>query len=200
MAHADGANISGRKVRWFITDAVSVLTSAYIIKIQNGYAGTAADAASSVALADIVGSGKMLTADTATGITLLSNVDELKGVGTVSTHGVETSSTSTPVFGNPSINVPGSSTISDLEVTFHPDFSGTDARWASTKQFAASTSVSNGTQVLVLERVQGNTLANKTYNLSLGLIGGLTHAPAADGLQSYSRRLIVSAIIFGIAG
>lgn len=168
MPPADGRNLGGNKVKFYYTKAPP---SAITDKIKEDPPATPA------------GEIKKLTIP----------ANELKGVDEPGEYGRDTESTTEQPYGNPSFNVLGSTTLTDVDVTYMPDMAlPLDA------QFAAQDSL--GTQVLFIEELTGNTPANKTYNVVLGNLGGVRRVANKNGAQRYRRRIVVSAIQMGIPG
>ena len=171
MPVADGRNLGGDKVKFYYTKEASVITDTLKGKIQGGTA----------AAADVAGAGKVVV-----------DANELKGVDEISEYGRESESVTEQPYGNPSFNVIGTTTLADADITYMPDMSVMiDLQFAVTDKL--------GAEVVLVEQLQGNTAANKTYNVILGNLGGVRRVANKNGSQRYRRRIIVSALQLGIA-
>ena len=170
MPPADGRNLGGQKVKFYYLESPSAELKGKIT----------ADPPT-VAVADIVGAGKAVLP-----------ANELKGVDEPGEYGQQSESQTEQPYGNPSYNVLGSTTISDIDCTYMPDLSN-----ALDVKFAYGSPL--GREVLFIEELTGNTPANKTYNVTLGVLGGVTRVANKGGSQRWRRRIIVAANAWGIA-
>ena len=122
----------------------------------------------------------------------------IDNVDSVSAYGTTTNSTTLQPYRQKAFNIRTASTITDITISAWPNFS--NAEQAKLWSDVATGAIKAGSQVMFIERIQGNTPANKGYNVAVGILGAINHDPQKESAQSYSRTLTVNAVVFGIAG
>ena len=170
MADADGVIVSDKRVCVHFSDAETARADELITKLQ---AGTAA-------AADIAGSGLVVDGTT----------NRLMNVTDITEYGSTVSATTEPVFCDTPIGIEGSQTLSHPSITIAIDHSN-----ALHKKFLT---LADSTAVALAVEFKGDTDANISYDVIVGVIGGRARVLATGTSQKVRRTITIQHSQFGI--